>query len=109
MLLFHIIVATHYPLLNIPGFYFVRQHQERSYVLALEGEKVPGKLSAMYYGIDEGGLSFRSAEGKLLMGGGSHRTGKKICHCEKKGYSYLREQADQFYPKAKETARNDHQ
>lgn len=100
----NIIVATHYPFLNIPGFYFVRQHQERSYVLALEGEKVPVKLPAMYYGIDEGGLSFRSAEGKLLLGGGSHRTGKKICHCEKKGYSYLREQAYSFYPKAKETA-----
>ena len=32
-----IVVATHYPLLNVPGFYFLRQHQERSYVLALSG------------------------------------------------------------------------
>lgn len=76
----NIIFATHYPFLNVPGFYFIRQHQERSYVLALEGKEVPDKLSGIYYGIDKGGLSLRSAEGKLLLGGGSHRTGKKVCH-----------------------------
>lgn len=26
----HIIFATHYPFINVPGFYFLRQHQERS-------------------------------------------------------------------------------
>ena len=25
-----IVVATHYPIINVPGFYFLRQHQERS-------------------------------------------------------------------------------
>lgn len=100
----NIIFATHYPFINVPGFYFLRQHQERSYVLALKGEGVPSHLSGMYYGIDEGGLSFRSAEGKLLLGGGSHRTGKKVCYCEKVGYSYLREQAHLLYPNAEETA-----
>lgn len=100
----NIIFATHYPFINVPGFYFLRQHQERSYVLALEGENVPSDLSGMYYGIDEGGLSFRSAEGKLLLGGGAHRTGKKVCHCENTGYSYLREQAQRYYPNAEERA-----
>lgn len=100
----NIIFATHYPIANIPGFYFLRQHQERSYVLALNGENVPKKLSGMYYGIDEGGLSFRSAEGKLLLGGGSHRTGKKVKNCNKAGYSYLRERAQSCYPNAEETA-----
>lgn len=100
----NIIFATHYPFVNVPGFYFLRQHQERSYVLALEGENVPSDLSGMYYGIDEGGLSFRCAQGKLLLGGGSHRTGKKVCYCDKAGYSYLREKAHLLYPKAEETA-----
>lgn len=98
----NIIFATHYPFLNVPGFYFLRQHQERSYVLALEGENVPRRLSGMYYGIDEGGLSFRSADGLLLLGGGAHRTGKKCCHCEAAGYSYLRKQAQSYYPNAEE-------
>lgn len=100
----NIIFATHYPIANIPGFYFLRQHQERSYVLALEGENVPKKLSGMYYGIDVGGLSFRSAEGKLLVGGGAHRTGKKIKNCDKAGYLYLRERVQSCYPDAEETA-----
>ena len=30
-----IIFACHYPFQNVPGFYFARMHQERSYVLAL--------------------------------------------------------------------------
>ena len=58
----HIIFATHYPFSNVPGFYFIRQHQERSYVLSLAGEDVPRELSGMYYGIDQAGLSFRCAE-----------------------------------------------
>lgn len=96
----NIIFATHYPFVNIPGFYFLRQHQERSYVLALQGEGIPGKLAGMYYGIDKGGLSFRSADGMLLLGGGSHRTGK---HCPQ-GYQYIRQRSRQLYPKAEEMA-----
>ena len=114
----NIVFATHYPFINIPGFYFLRQHQERSYVLALQGEGVPTKLFGMYYGIDKGGLSMRSAEGKLLFGGGGHRTGarkpggysvnKPQCpECEDKkgentGYSYLRRMKEQYYPNATE-------
>ena len=49
-----IVVATHYPLRNVPGFYFMRQHQERSYVLALSG---CSKIEGMYIGIDKNGLS----------------------------------------------------
>ena len=100
----NIVFATHYPFLIIPGFYFLRQHQERSYVLALEGDGVPRRLSGIYYGIGQGGLSFRSAEGKLLLGGGSRRTGKKECACAETGYSYLRKQAQTYYPKAQEKA-----
>lgn len=32
----HIIFACHYPFINIPGYYFLRMYQERSYVLALK-------------------------------------------------------------------------
>lgn len=100
----NIIFATHYPFANVPGFYFLREHQERSYVLALEGKNVPDRLSGMYYGIDECSISFRDAEGLLLFGGGAHRTGKKKFCCENEGYSYLRAQAAKCYPDATETA-----
>lgn len=112
----NIVFATHYPIVDIPGFYFLRQHQERSYVLAL---KNPPKLSGMYYSVDENGLSLRSEEEFLLLGGGGHRTGKavytdgghrtgkKCCEksaAQKAGYTWLREQAAAFYPDAQETA-----
>ena len=30
----NIVVATHYPIMNAPGYYFMKMHQERSYVIA---------------------------------------------------------------------------
>lgn len=94
-----IVVATHYPFRNLPGFYFLRQHQERSYVLALSG---CDRLNGMYYGVDQDGLSFRQAGEFLLLGGGSHRTGQKGCGG---AYDKLRQAAKRFYPAAKEVAR----
>lgn len=98
----HIVFATHYPFINVPGFYFLREHQERSYVLALKGQQ---KLSGMYYSIDKDGLSLRSAGDVLLLGGGGHRTGKShTCQCEQPttGYAYLRQKAKNYYPRAEE-------
>lgn len=94
----HIIFATHYPFVNFPGLYFARMHQERSYVLALEGAE---KLSAMYYGIDEGDLSLRSAGDVLLAGGASHRTGETK---PENAYQELREKAGSFWPGSRVTA-----
>lgn len=73
-----IVMATHFPFVNFPGFYFARMHQERSYVLAArvckenEGCWTP---KGMYKGIDADGLSLRSARDVVLLGGKSHRTG----------------------------------
>ena len=69
----HIIFACHFPFVNAPGYYFMRMHQERSYVSAVTGA---GKLPGMYYSVDAGGLSLRRAGDLLLVGGGSHRTGE---------------------------------
>lgn len=70
----YVVFAAHYPLVNVPGWYFLRLHQERSYVIALENAFLP---QGVYLGIDEQGLSFRQAGQYLLLGGGSHRTGEK--------------------------------
>lgn len=94
-----IIVATHYPILNVPGFYFVRQHQERSYALALSGcERIHG----MYYGVDKTGLSIRMAGDMLLLGGGASRTGENT-----KGgaYEFLERAAKRYFPKGEEVCR----
>ncbi len=94
----HIVMASHYPFLNAPGFYFTRMHQERSYVVAYEN--VP-ELKGMYYGIDPGSLSLRSYENILLAGGGSHRTGRN----EKGGcYQEIRRKVEQYFPGGREIA-----
>lgn len=87
-----IIFATHYPAANIPGFYFTRMHQERSYCIALRGT---GDMRDMYYGIDPGALSFRPYGEYLILGGSGHRTGEGG---GKGHYASLKEAADRYYP-----------
>ena len=68
-----LIVATHFPILNKHGGYFLKLYQHRSYVIALKGAE---KLNGMYVDESDRGLSFRSYKDFLLLGGGGHRTGK---------------------------------
>lgn len=68
------IIATHFPIINKHGSYFMKMYQHRSYVLALENAQ---NVSGMYIDENEKGLSFRNFDKYLLLGGGSHRTGKK--------------------------------
>ena len=92
-----IIIATHFPLLNKHGGCFLKLYQHRSYVLALENAP---DLRGMYLDEDEKGLSFRNYGSLLLLGGGSHRTGKKGG-----GWAELEDFARRHYPDAREEAR----
>ena len=92
-----IIVATHFPFLNKHGSYFLKMYQSRSYVLAIDGAE---KLEANYIDADEKGLSFRTANGLLLIGCGSHRTGKKS-----DGWTDALRFSVQHFPKAGERFR----
>ncbi len=94
-----IVMAAHYPFVNLPGFYFLRQHQERSYVLALSGCK---KIEGMYLGLGQEGLSLRQAGEYLLLGGGSHRTGENKAGGK---YTFLEQAAKQYFPQGKIEAR----
>lgn len=69
----HIVVATHYPFINVPGFYFLRLHQARSYAVAFEN---CSEIGGMFYGIDDGALSFREYGNMIIAGGGAHITGE---------------------------------
>lgn len=88
----HIVFATHYPFINVPGFYFMRQHQQRSYVLALSGAAT---YKGMYYSADQGGISLRNDGDILLFGGGGHRTGENTCGGV---YRALAAEAKRYYP-----------
>lgn len=100
----HTVFAAHFPFINVPGYYFARMYQERSYVTALEGAKLP---EGMYLGIDREGLSFRTCGNLLLLGGGSHRTG--INHGSRAGgecrYEMLRSRGRELYPGCREVLR----
>ena len=93
----HIIVATHFPFLNKFGAFWLKQYQSRSYVLAL---KDGPELSGMYVDASGSGLSFRSYDGLLLLGGGAHRTGKPGG-----GWAELEDFARRHYPDAQPAAR----
>ena len=92
-----LIVATHFPMLNKHGSYFLKLYQHRSYVLALSG--VP-KTDGMYVDEADTGLSFRPYGELLLLGGGGHRTGK-----QGGGWQELEAFAKQHYPSAKTVAK----
>lgn len=92
-----IIVATHFPFINKHGGYFIKMYQHRSYVLAL---KDAPNIRNMYVDEDKKGLSVRTHNDLLLLGGGSHRTGK-----EGGGWSELEDMAKKYYPSSKVVGR----
>ncbi|MCI8523415.1 MAG: FAD-dependent oxidoreductase [Lachnospiraceae bacterium] len=89
-----VIFATHYPIDNKHGCYFLKLYQHRSYVLAL---KQAPQMEGMYVDEDRKGLSFRGYKDFLLVGGSSHRTGKRGGNWQE-----LRQFAGQYYPDAVE-------
>jgi glycine/D-amino acid oxidase-like deaminating enzyme len=88
----HVVIATHFPIINRHGAYFMKMYQSRSYVLGLENAP---DVNGMYLDISGRGLSLRNAGNLLLLGGGDHRTGK-----ESKGWTALEEKAGKFYPQS---------
>lgn len=89
----NVIVTTHFPFINKHGLYFLKMYQHRSYVLALEDAP---EINGIYVDESKKGLSFRNYNDYLLLGGGSHRTGKKSgCYLE------LEEVVKKYFPQAK--------
>jgi len=92
-----IIIATHFPLLNKHGGYFLKLYQHRSYVLALKNAP---QMDGMYVDEANDGLSFRTYGDLLLLGGGGHRTGKRGGN-----WRELEAFAAKHYPKAQIAAK----
>lgn len=75
-----IIIASHYPCINKPGFYFGRIYADRSYVVAVKAkEKYPG---GMYITAENPTRSLRNQnynDGEIiLVGGERHKTGQGV-------------------------------
>lgn len=86
-----IVVATHFPIKDVPGFYFAKMTQSRTYLLAMS-HKFP--LKGMYMDENEQGLTFRSYGDTLIMGGMSHPTGI----CDDNRFDLLEEKAKGLFP-----------
>lgn len=95
----YVIIATHYPFINAPGYYFLKMYQSTSYVICVDiGDKV---FDGMYINTQSPIFSYRFANYNdkkiLLVGGADHKTGSKIDLSH--SYSILENEIRKFYPK----------
>ena len=68
-----IVFATHFPFVDLHGFYALKMYQEKSYAIAFKGQE---KIKNTYID-DQSILSVRSYNDYIILGGQKHRTGKK--------------------------------
>lgn len=68
-----IVIATNFPIINFPGWYFLKMYKSSSYTIALD--KAPD-IGGLYQSDEENGLTFRNYEDKIIIGGLDHRTGR---------------------------------
>lgn len=98
----YLVMASHYPIKNFPGFYFMKMYQNSSYAIAVDtGTPI---FDGMYISCDIPVTSFRHVDwnnGKLLIVGGSgHKTGKLSVTAES-SYINLENYIKSIYPKSK--------
>ena len=96
----YVVLATHYPIVNFPGFYFLKMYQSMSYVIAVDTKcELP---DGMYINSSIPFYSFRTTpyNGKklLLIAGSDHKTGEKI-NLEN-AYKLLEDKAKELYPES---------
>lgn len=99
----YLVLASHYPIKNFPGMYFIKMYQDSSYVVAIETEKEI--FDGMYISCDNPVTSFRNFiqdNGKklLLVGGSSHKTGATDVNINT-SYINLENYIKTIYPKAR--------
>ena len=97
----YVIIATRYPVINFPGFHFLKMYSQASYLIAIE--TTSPLFKGMYINSDVPSYSFKTAlhNGKriLLVGGFEHKRGAKIDLSN--SYNYLIEKSKEIYPDAK--------
>lgn len=76
----HVVISTHYPVINMPGFYFLKMYQEISYAIGVETSH---KLfDGMYISQESPKISLRTAKDGnkdiVIIAGMEHRVGAKI-------------------------------
>ena len=97
----YVIIATHYPFINFPGFYFLKMYQSTSYLIAVDTKKT--LFNGMYISSSDPVFSFRTVkynnEELLIIGGGEHKTGQPTSYED--SYGLLEKEARKYYPDCK--------
>lgn len=97
----YVVLATHYPIINFPGYYFLKMYQEISYLIGVETKQT--LFEGMYINSEQPTISFRVAkDGEkqlLLVGGMGHKTGERKDISD--SYANLEAIAKQYYPDCK--------
>lgn len=95
----YVVIATHYPIINFPGFHFFKMYQDRSYVIA--GETKNRLPEGMYISSDNPVISFRTIKNEnnnlLAIGGADHKTGDNTTFLDE-NYEQLEKYAKNLYP-----------
>ena len=90
----HVVIATHYPIINVPGYYFLKMYQSMSYLIAIKTNEK--SFNGMYINSEEPTISFRRQDDLILIGGNDHKTGAKIDLSN--AYKFLEDIAKNMYP-----------
>lgn len=93
----YLVLATRYPIINFPGYYFLKMYQEISYVIAVK-PRIKFKVNGMYINDENPKISIKTAkyngENILLFAGYNNKTGENIDLTSK--YKSLKEKAKQI-------------
>ncbi len=95
----YVVLACHYPIINNPGFYFLKMYQETSYLI---GFTTKYNFDGMYINTKSPICSLRTVPYKngrlVIMGGSEHKTGtnEDLSNC----YINLENRAKELFPDA---------
>ena len=96
-----VIMSTHYPIINFPGFYFLKMYQGKSYVIAVDTHE--DLFSGMYINSHEPISSFRTVPYEdrrlLIVAGSDHKTGANDIPMEDR-YKNIENFVKSIYPKS---------
>lgn len=96
----YVVLACHYPIINNPGFYFLKMYQETSYLIGFTTNSP--LFDGMYINTKSPVCSLRTVPYNdtrlVLMGGSEHKTGSKedLSDC----YRNLENRAKELFPDA---------
>lgn len=94
----YLVIATRYPVINFPGYYFLKMYQEISYAIAIKPKKEV-KLQGMYINSETPTISIKSAkrdgEDVIFVAGYNNKTG--VSESLKDKYEKLRQRAYEIF------------